>query len=141
MYDLTTTIPAILFKLGPWTPDADDELPRQGFGYRPGLSGAELYDSVRAWWHLDRGRASDYRYAFAVHGGVTLGVWEIDHRTWREASPGTLLRLGRSDRRWAFKGKPAVDLAREFVGRRVPETRPNVRRLFGRGGVFAYWPE
>jgi hypothetical protein len=51
--ELTTSTPAVLFKLTAWTVDADRELPRQGYGYRPDMTAAEFYDSVRTWWVLN----------------------------------------------------------------------------------------
>jgi len=76
--ELTTSTPAILIKLSWWTPDQDTELPRGGFGYRPGMTQTELYDSTRAWWVMSQSTVRGYRYAVAVYQGVTRGVWEID---------------------------------------------------------------
>ena len=142
--DLSTSMSAILFRLASWSEDDDRELPRRGHGYRPDMTPAELYDSVRAWWVLNPQRAERYQYAVAVHDGVTRGVWEIDHATWRQASPETARRLGRSRRRWSFQGKrPSAAVEEEFVGRiglRVPRTRLTGENVFGIGSVVAYWP-
>jgi hypothetical protein len=139
--ELTTSTPAILVALGTWTEDDDRELPRHGYGYKPEMTSDELYDSARAWWHLDRARAAEYLYVVAVHDGVTRGVWKIDHRSWRQASLQTCQRLGRSRSRWGFKASTvAAEVEAAFVGRAIPELRPDGRRVFGPGGVVAYWP-
>jgi hypothetical protein len=136
--DLVTSTPAILIKLADWQPDDDRELPRRGYGFRYGMTDAELLDSTRAWWVLSLPRAERYRYAVAVHGGITRGVWEIEPGSWRQASPATARRLGRSARRFAFAGLQApADVRAAFVGpegRLVPAPGP-----FGSGSVIAYW--
>jgi hypothetical protein len=139
--ELKTSTPAILVALGIWTEDDDRELPRRGYGYKPEMTSNELYDSARAWWHLDEARAADYGYLVAVHDRVTRGVWQIDHSSWRRASPETCRRLGRSRSRWsleAWTAEPEVEAA--FVGRAIPETRADGRSVFGSGAVVAYWP-
>lgn len=140
---LLTDIPAILIKLGWWTPDDDHELPRQGYGFRPGMTPAsqELYDSTRAWWVLSQPRAAKYTYAVAVYQGFTRGVWEIDQHSWRFSdSPAR----GRTNRRWAFEGRrPTPEVFEVFVGRlgrRVPALRPGGGAVFGTGSPIAYWP-
>ena len=101
----------------------------------------ELYDSARAWWVLNPKRAADYQYAVAIHGGVTLAVWEIDTASWRAWNAPT---MGRSGRRWAFEGRAASSEVQDaFVGRdgrRVPRLRPTGTPLFGAGNPIAYWP-
>jgi hypothetical protein len=141
LVELTTSIPAILIKLGWWTPDDDRELPRSGFGYRPGMTKVELYDSTRAWWVMSRSTVSGNHHAVAVYQGVTRGVWEIDQSSWRSSSQ---YRHGRSKQRWAFKGTaPSAGAEEDFVGRvgrRVPRTRRGGGAVFGSGNPIAYWP-
>ena len=138
---LTTTLPAIMIKLGSWTTEDDQELPRAGYGYRDGMALVELYDSARAWWVLNPTRAANYRYAVAVHDGITRGVWEITEDSWR-AWDATA--RGRSRRRWAFEATPAsAEVQEAFVGsdgRRIPRLRPGGGPLFGAGNPIAYWP-
>jgi hypothetical protein len=138
---LDTTLQAILIKLSWWMPEEDKELPRQGFGYRVGMTPRELYDSTRAWWPINQARAASYPYAVAVHFGVTRGVWEIDQASWRAWD---MRVAGRSRTRWAFEGTiPQPDVIDAFigrVGRRVPATRTDGRALFGSGSPIAYWP-
>jgi len=139
--DLTTDTPAILIKLGWWTPDDDRELPRRGYGFHPGMTESDLYDSTRAWWVLNPSRASSYRYAVAVYQGVTRGVWEIDPSSWRSSDVPT---RGRSKQRWAFAARaPSPEVQDAFVGRighRIPRTRPAGGAVFGSGSPIAYWP-
>jgi uncharacterized protein len=139
--ELTTKLPAILIKLGWWTPDDDNELPRRAFGFRPGMPQGELFDSTRAWWVLSRKRVTAYPYAVAVYQGVTRGVWEISHSSWR---PWADYRRGRSKLRWAFDGQVAsTDVQDAFVGRigrRIPPQRPAGGAVFGSGSPIAYWP-
>jgi hypothetical protein len=140
--ELTTETPAILVKLAEWVAFEDRELPRVGYGYRPGLAGEELYESARAWWVLDQARAARYPYAVAVYQGVTLDAWEIVEASWRSWDAPT---TGRTRRRWAFEGRPvAPDVHDAFVGalgRRVPRLRPGGGTLFGSGSAVAYWPK
>ena len=131
-------IRAILIKLAERTSHDDRELPRTAWGFWPGMTHRELYDSVRAWWVLDRERVERYPYAVAVHRGVIRGVWEIDHTSWRHWDNAP----GRARRRWAFEGRPAPpDVQVALIGRRIPTTRPNGKPLFGSGSPIAYWPE
>jgi hypothetical protein len=136
--ELTTRTPALLVKLGAWTPDDDADLPRSGYGYRPDVTEQELYDAARAWWVLNPGRAHWYPYAAAVAGGVVVGVWEINHGTWRSIDCS---RLGRAAVRWAFEGKPASpEVQQQFLGKAIPGERPDGGPVFGSGSVIAYWP-
>ncbi len=139
--ELTTSLPAILIKLGWWTLDDENELPRRGFGYRTGISGSDLYDSTRAWWVLSRKRVVAYPYVVAVYQGITRGVWEVDHSSWRS---WTDYRRGKSKLRWAFDGRVASpDIAEAFVGRighKIPSQRPGGGAVFGTGSPIAYWP-
>lgn len=139
--ELATSTPAILVALGAWKDDDDRELPRRGYGYKPGMTSRELYDSTRAWWHMSRSRAAGYRFVVAVHDGVIRGVWEINAASWRAASVETCQRLGRARSRWGFEAAPAPPaIQAEFVGLVIPELRSDGRRVFGSGGVIAYWP-
>jgi len=139
--ELTTDEKAILIKLGWWTPDDDTELPRKGFGFKPGMAPAALYDSTRAWWVLSPARAKSYPYAVAVFQGVTRGVWQIDQMSWRYLDSPT---RGRAKRRWAFEAQPAdtkvTDAFFAQFGRRIPATRPGGGAVFGSGSPIAYWP-
>ena len=135
---LDTSAGAILFRLAPWTAHPDEELPRPGHGFRDGMTDEELRDSTRAWWVLDPDRARRYRFAAAVHGGVVRGVWEIDHTSWRQWTNPT---VGRSKVRWGFNLGAAPETVRgEFVGKLLPVTRADGKRVFGSGSVVAYWP-
>jgi len=136
--DLEKTVSALLVKLGTWTEHDDQELPRIGYGFKPGMTGLELYTSARAWWRLDIKRVQRYPYAVAVHAGVTLAAWEIDPAGWRSWTEPT---VGSGAMRWAFTGAPATNLAgASLVGRRVPRHRPDGRATFGSGNPIAYWP-
>lgn len=105
------------------------------------MSPKELYDSTRAWWVLNQRRAATYPYAVAVYQGLTRGVWEIDHKTWRLSDAPM---RGRASRRWSFEGRlPSSEIVEIFVGqlgRRVPQTRPSGGVVFGSGSPIAYWP-
>ena len=135
---LDPSVPAILFRLGPWTDHPDPELPRRGHGYRIGMDEAELRDSTRGWWVIDQNRAATYPFAAAVHGGIVRGVWEIDHASWRRWLHPT---VGKSAVRWGFDVRTAPpEVQAAFVDKVVPAARPDGKRLFGTGSVVAYWP-
>lgn len=130
--------PILFVRLAPWTDDADTDLPRRGFGYRPGMTEQELRDSTRAWWVLNVNRAAKMRYMAAVTEGVVVGVWRIVDGSWRSIDGR---RLGKSPRRWACDLVDAPDdMWDRIVGQPVPE-RPDGSPLFGSGSVIAYWPE
>lgn len=136
---LVTRHRLLLVKLGPWVDDDDRELPRRGYGYRPGMSGADLYSSARAWWRLSRERAGRCEVLVAVHGGVTVGAWSINQDGWRVWDHPT---VGSGLPRWSLTGVPVTGaLEAELVGRTVPATRADGRSVFGSGAVVAYWPE
>lgn len=135
----TTLEPAILIKLFGWHPEIDQEIGRQGYGYRPDMTPEELYGSTRAWWRVSLKRVHRYKYAVAVHEGVTRGVWAIDPRGWHPWNrPDRLLRH-------AFEGRDAPDEIRDaFYGRiglRVPNERPDGRRVFGSASPIGFWPD
>ena len=129
--------PMLFVRLAPWVDDADHDLPRAGYGYRPGMSETELKNSTRAWWVINQKRASATRYVAAVADGYVVGVFRIVEGSWRSIDGR---RLGKSKVRWAFDVVDAPDdLRRRVVGQRTPE-RPNGDPLFGSGSVIAYWP-
>jgi hypothetical protein len=130
--------PMLFVRLAPWADDDDRDLPRRGYGYRPGMNEQEIRDSVRAWWVLSEARASKMRYVAAVVEGRIVGVWEITPGSWRSIDGR---RLGRSPRRWAFEVREApADMRVRIVGEPTPD-RPDGSPLFGSGSVIAYWPE
>jgi hypothetical protein len=137
--ELTTQIPAILIKLSTWVDYPDPDTGRLGYGFRPDMTPAELYESVRAWWVLDPKRAEGFQYAVAVHQGITRGVWEITPGPWKASSP-------RPDgsTRWSFDGTPAThDIVDAFVGangKRIPRFREDGRNVFGQANPIGYWP-
>lgn len=137
--DFSTQTPAILIKLFDWVDEYDADTGRPGHGYRSDLPPAQVLESIRAWWVLDPKRAAKYRYAVAVHDGITRGVWEIEPGSWTSWTP----RPGRP-LRWRFDGREApAEIQEEFVsriGRRVPALRPDGRAVFGSGSPIAYWP-
>jgi hypothetical protein len=137
--ELSTEIPAILIKLGGERVEPDPSSGRPGYGYRPGMTPQELYETVRGAWVLDPQRAEGFRYAVAVHDGVTLGVWEITPGSWKATTP----EAGGSTR-WSFDGTPApAEVIDAFVGqhgKRVPRFRSNGSNVFGSGNPIAYWP-
>lgn len=136
--ELNTRTPAVLVKLGSWTPDDDADLPRSGYGYRPDMTPRELYDAARAWWVMDPVRAAHYPYVAAVAGGLIVGVWEVNHGAWRSIDGS---RHGRAAVRWAFEGQIAPpEVQQQFLGRVIPAERPDGGRVFGSGSVVAYWP-
>jgi uncharacterized protein len=137
--EFTTLTPAILIKLFDWKAEVDPDLGRPGYGFRSDMTLAEMLESVRAWWVLDPKRAAKYRYAVAVHNGITRGVWEVKPNSLTPWTP----RPGRK-LRWSFSGSEAPpDVVDAFVGRvgcRVPRLRPDGRGLFGQANPIGYWP-
>jgi hypothetical protein len=136
---LSTTTPAILIKLSEWVSEFDPDTGRSGHGFLSSMTPPEVLESVQAWWVLNPKRAARYRYAVAVHDGITRGVWEIAPGSWQSWTP-------RPDRglRWSFTGHEApAEIHDAFVGRigrRVPSVRPDGKAVFGRGSPIAYWP-
>jgi hypothetical protein len=86
--------------------------------YRPTMRKDQLYDATRKWWVLNPDRDPDY--AFSVVGGVVKAVYKI--AGWEQ--PPVQERVGRLERRWAFRG--VVDPEREgrYVGTDVTEYFP-----------------
>ena len=105
------------------------------------MSDEDLYQSVRGIWRIDVNRVRAYPYAVAVHAGVTRGVWEIDHSSWRT------FRDHNNNPRVAFEGEaitsgPVFDDFVGPLGRQVPTLRPSSQRhVFGNQAVTAYWPD
>ena len=93
--------------------------------YRAGLSAEELYDVTRGIWRLDRDRAENAKYAFAVYQGEIKEVYFIQkwHRagttqyeTPRELPPELL------STRFEFTGIRAPDEIRDkYVGKLLAE--------------------
>jgi len=136
---LETDLRAVLIRLGQWRDWPNADMGRMGHGYRRDMSDEELYQSVRGIWRMSAVRAERYPYAVAVHAGITRGVWEIDHGTWRRH------RDHRGELRWAFEGTaltygPAFDAFVGPAGRTIPEFRASGRHTFGNQAVIAYWP-
>lgn len=138
--ELATSLRAILIKLGPWQDVPNPDLGRRGHGYFPGISEEDLYQSIRGIWHINLNRVRAYPYAVAVHEGITRGVWEIDHSSWRQ-----FLDHNRNPR-VGFEGEAITsgDVFDAFVGplgHRIPRLRADGRHVFGNQAVTAYWPE
>lgn len=136
-----TSLRAILIKLGDWGPEDDPEVPRSGAGFRHGMSELELYDSMRAWWHINPERARNYPYAVPVYQGITRGVWTIDQKSWRRWDAA---RHGTQSTRWMFDAEPVregpvYEAFHGRTGRRIG-TRPSGGPVFGTGSPIAYWP-
>ncbi|MDE0580398.1 MAG: hypothetical protein OXI29_11065 [bacterium] len=123
--------PAVLFLLKNWQ-DEEMEIEqgyfRSGYGYRDGMTDAEMGDSVRAWWEISPESVKTRRaeYAVAVHDGITRGLFKIG-RKW----------IRRDDGRRAFDVEPmtsgkAFDSWVGPLGRRI-----NVRSY---GSSFLYYP-
>ena len=129
--------PMLFVRLGPWIEDDDRDLPRRGYGYRPGMGEQELRDSARAWWVLSKPRAEQLRYVAAVAEGSIVGVWEIVPGSWRSIDGR---RFGKTPVRWGFSLREApADLRARIVGTPTPD-RGGGRPLFGSGSAIAYWP-
>jgi hypothetical protein len=137
--ELSTEIPAILIKLGGERVEPDANTGRAGRGYHAGLTLQELYETVRGAWVLDPQRAEGFRYAVAVHDGVTLAAWEFTPASWT-ATPSDV----GGPTRWSFEGTPAAaEVVDAFVGqrgKRIPRFRSNGSNVFGSGNPIAYWP-
>jgi len=137
---LTTTQKALLIRLGPWVDQPDEELPRSGHGYRPGICDSALYDSTRGWWRISLKVALAYPYAVCVYEDLTRAIWEIEHDRWRRST--SRKHAGRL----CFEGRRVQAGQQAYVefigqhGRKVPATRPDGRATFGAGSPIAYWP-
>jgi len=138
--ELATSLRAILIKLGPWQDVPNPDLGRRGHGYFPGISEEDLYQSIRGIWHINLNRVRAYPYAVAVHEGITRGVWEIDHSSWRQFLDHN------GNPRVGFEGEAITsgDVFDAFVGplgHQIPRLRADGRHVFGNQAVTAYWPE
>ncbi|BEL06319.1 hypothetical protein Q0Z83_045100 [Actinoplanes sichuanensis] len=112
----------MLISLGPWTDEEDtwDESKwggdaqetRTGYGYREGMSDAELLNAARLFWKWNpRSRVwTGVDYAVVAHAGRTRAVLRIDKS------------IGPFWGRWGFQGRVAKDSAlnSELVDREVP---------------------
>ena len=86
--------------------------------YRPTMTRDQLYEATRKWWVLNPSR--DPSYAFSVFGGVVKGVFRIDD--WEQPAPAE--RVGRLERRWAFRGVVDPGMEQKYLGRDVTEYFP-----------------
>ena len=66
--------------------------------YRPTMTDEQLYEATRKWWVLNPDRDPDF--AFSVVAGEVKAVYSIDG--WEQ--PPVEERVGRMERRWAFRG-------------------------------------
>lgn len=132
--------PAVLFLLKHWQ-DEEMEIERgyfrSGYGYKQGMAHTDLADSVRAWWDISKLSVESLgvKYAAAVHGGVTRGVFEIGDE-WIEKQE--LRSTGKWVRLRAFNVTPLEPEGPVYeawvgqLGRRV-----DIRSY---GSSFMYWP-
>ena len=80
----------------------------------------QLYEATRKWWRLNPARDPDY--AFSIFEGVVRAVYRIDD--WEQPPPAE--RVGRLERRWAFRGVPDRERESKYVG-------ADVTQYFSRG--------
>ena len=90
---------------------------------KPGL---EHYGALRYSWVISRRRAQRFPYVLAVKEGVVVDALEADE--WLPATdrefdsiPADHRNLAKQKRRSGFKGHPAPDEIRAYIGKRVPE--------------------
>jgi hypothetical protein len=99
--------------------------------YRPNMSVAQLYDTTRGVWKVNKQRASRADLAFAVADGKVVEIYDIHQ--WHAANTTPYLS-GRQDQ---SNPKHAADF--EFTGKIAPAGIKSkylglsVRHLFGRG--------
>jgi len=86
--------------------------------YRPTMTPDQLYEATRKWWVLNPDRDPDY--AFSIFGGVVKAAYRIDG--WEQ--PPREQRVGRLERRWAFRGVTDGEMERRYVGMDVTEFFP-----------------
>jgi uncharacterized protein len=99
--------------------------------YRHGLSDRELYDITRGAWKVDRQRAENADYAFAVYQGVVREVYVVN--LWVDAGEGFSIQNPYGvviDGRSEFIGTLAGDDVRrkyrdKYVGDRLPTGAQN----------------
>jgi hypothetical protein len=94
--------------------------------YREGMSKEALYEATRGHWRLGK-RRELADYALAVHRGIVLEVFEIDH--WQPANTAAYGTRPRADdpRRWEFIGRVAGDPVRSKY------LRKSVKHYFAHG--------
>ncbi|WBC16694.1 hypothetical protein O7600_07595 [Micromonospora sp. WMMA1998] len=121
----------MLISLGPWV-DEDDtwdesrwggnpQESRNGYGYREGMSDAELLNSARLFWRWNP-RSPTWTgidYAVVAYAGRTRAVLRIDKP------------IGPFWGRWGFQGRVVKDpaLNRDLVGREVPRRQNPVTAI------------
>jgi hypothetical protein len=86
--------------------------------YRPGISGASLYEATRKFWRvaakrreLGSLRAPDW--AMAVYKGAVLGVFRIEG--WEPASASDIAERATREGRWAFHGHQDPEMEKRYV--------------------------
>jgi hypothetical protein len=92
--------------------------------YRDGISASELYDCTRGTWRLDRDRAENARFAFAVYRGVVKEVYEINqwHQELSTEYKSRQPKQTKLKNRFEFVGKVAQDDIRDkYIGKQMPE--------------------
>ena len=86
--------------------------------YRPTMTANDLYEATRKWWVLNPERDPDF--AFTIVGGVVKAVFRV--HGWEQPPPAE--RVGRLERRWAFRGVRDDVMERRYVGADVAESFP-----------------
>lgn len=92
--------------------------------YREGINASELYDNTRGIWRLDRDRAENAEYAFAVFRGVVKEVYQIDqwHKELSTEYKNRQIENSKMKNRFEFVGKVAQDNIRDkYIGKSLPE--------------------
>jgi hypothetical protein len=84
--------------------------------YRPTMTDDQIYEATRKWWVLNPERAPDF--ALTVVNGKVISVYRIDD--WEQPPPQE--RVGRLERRWAFRGQRDVALDDRYNGADVTES-------------------
>ncbi len=100
--------------------------------YEPGMNLDDLYECTRGIWPLDRSRAEETRYVFAVYQGVIVGVFEYGQ--WYPAGMTTYrwrtFTAEELKDRYEFVGQPAsAEVRQKYVGEPM---------LKSTGGSFRY---
>jgi uncharacterized protein len=90
--------------------------------YRNSISKENLYEATRGIWRVNRQRADNVEYAFAVFKGIVKEVYKVNQ--WHKA--GTLEYLHRdissfaNSERWEFEGEIADEnLRSKYIGKSV----------------------
>jgi len=93
--------------------------------YREGMSDDELYEYTRGIWRLDRDRAENAKYAFAVYQGEIKGVFEIKYWERAGTTKYEFREFPDEDKRnrFEFVGEVADDRIREkYINKTMPES-------------------